>query len=107
MARPEQAAGAEREWGPWSRRDEGGYRRLARYANADVGELTRLRLWVEGAFYERSSDSRALLGKVYDALLTAVTGTARGAPASGPGTTPAATTARREAAGTRPGDAPR
>jgi len=59
---------SDQDWVPWSPSGEDAPQRLARYVNADVVELTRLRLLVEDQFYERKSDSTALLGRLYDTL---------------------------------------
>ncbi|MGW3942841.1 hypothetical protein [Streptomyces phaeochromogenes] len=55
-------------WGPWDVKAEDAHRRLARYANADVGALTRHRLWVDGGHHEREEDAHRLLADLYQAL---------------------------------------
>ncbi|MEU6279450.1 AAA family ATPase [Streptomyces sp. NPDC047028] len=65
-AREPEATG--RQWTPWTLREETDHQNLARYVNADIAELTRLRLFVENPFYQRENDSAALLGRLYEAL---------------------------------------
>ncbi|MEV7325261.1 hypothetical protein [Streptomyces sp. NPDC093970] len=68
MATAREPAGTGQQWAPWTLQEETGYQNLARYANADVTELTRLRLFVENPFYQRENDAAALLGRLYEAL---------------------------------------
>ncbi|MFF0161878.1 hypothetical protein ACFYRY_30710 [Streptomyces sp. NPDC005263] len=55
------------QWGPWSL-DEHGYPGLAQYANAEIAELIRLRLWFQDTFEQRNRNPRDLLGNLYEAL---------------------------------------
>jgi hypothetical protein len=59
---------AQQTWGPWDAKAEDAHRCLARYANADVGALTRHRLWVDGGHHEREQDAHRLLADLYQAL---------------------------------------
>ena len=68
MAPAQDPEGADQQWIPWTPREQTDYASLARYVNADVTELTRLRLFVENPFYQRENDSVALLGRLYEAL---------------------------------------
>ncbi|MEU1924613.1 ATP-binding protein [Streptomyces albogriseolus] len=67
-ARGMEMDGMQGAWGPWDVTVEDAHRRLARYANADVGALTRHRLWVDGGHHEREEDTHRLLADLYQAL---------------------------------------
>ncbi|MFJ4717382.1 hypothetical protein [Streptomyces sp. NPDC088785] len=58
----------DQAWRPWDTKAEDAHRRLARYANADVGALARHRLWVDGGHHEREEGTPQLLADLYQAL---------------------------------------
>ncbi|MFJ9631397.1 hypothetical protein ACIRU8_27150 [Streptomyces sp. NPDC101175] len=68
MATTQGPEGTGRQWAPCTLREQSDYQNLARFVNADVTELARLRLFVEDPFYQREKDSAALLGRLYEAL---------------------------------------